>query len=117
MPKISVVSSFTDLSGHLPEYFRRIPEAIKEEEGRRERATEEMNLANRRIDQMNDDILTSVRHAGIYEAHLRGVRAEEIAHYGDYRVEYVEEVVKLGDLTAYSRRTGNAIIFTWPGED
>lgn len=56
------------------------------------------------------------RQTGIYEAHLRGIPAEEIAFYGDYPVSYVERCIRYKELEDYSRRTGNAIIIQWPEE-
>lgn len=69
------------------------------------------------VDELKAGIRTRLRHEGIYELHRRGHLAEDIAFYGDHRVEYVEDVIKLGKMCEYSRRTGNAIIFPWPGDD
>lgn len=60
------------------------------------------------------ELNTDLRQTGIYETHMHGLRAEEIAHYGDYTVEYVERCIRYKDRIEYSRRTGNAIIIQWP---
>ena len=61
-------------------------------------------------------IQMDLRQTGIYEAHLRGIRDEEIAHYGDYSVGYVQRCIKSKEAELYSRRTGNAIMIQWPEE-
>lgn len=67
-------------------------------------------------DEIVESIATDYRQTGIYEAHLRGIPTEEIAHYGDYTVEYVERCIAYKEIEDYSRRTGNAIMFRWPEE-
>lgn len=66
--------------------------------------------------ELKEILRADLRQSGIYEAHLRGVRAEEIAHYGDYSVGYVERCIQYKKMEEYSRRTGNAIIIQWPEE-
>ncbi|WP_107334060.1 hypothetical protein [Klebsiella pneumoniae] len=67
-------------------------------------------------DELLESITTDYRQTGIYEAHMRGIPAEEIAHYGDFSVEYVERCISYKEREDYSRRTGNAIIIQWPEE-
>lgn len=72
-------------------------------------------LGNER-EELRKDELIDARQTGIYEAHLSGIPAEEIAFYGDYPVSYVERCIAYKEREDYSRRTGNAIIIQWPEE-
>lgn len=63
-----------------------------------------------------ESIRVDYRQTGIYEAYLRGIPVEEIAHYGDFSVGYVERCIEYKKMEDYSRRTGNAIIIRWPEE-